>query len=886
MSRRFTNSGQRCAVCLQQLREWVLAQLIDLLESGWEAFDGAGNLYVSTYSADNARGGIYKFGPSGGTAGDENRLNAAPYPTGTCASQLAFSKDGQHLYLARQFCGNGGDVVEVSTTNGAVLRTLATLSCATGLATDPISGDLFVSQSCPLPTGTNNITRIGSPESATPSVTTYSSPGISGDLNFAPDGTLYLESLLSNVNQQFITKIAGTNAANAGTFTYLTPPTPFSAWGVLPAFNPSAPSSPSSLLVTRGTTVTKLDTSTQPPTETNVLQNAANASYIVAGPDGCAYIALTDRIIRLTAADGACSFASSSPAPTLTLSPPTVVPNPAQGTARTFTATFQNLTVPVDTPVFFTVTGANPRFQLVRTNANGEAAFTYTAISSGKDTIEATATVNNTTLTSNKAQVTWTAGKHVTFLTLNPSPISGSPGVPVTVVASLTDSSVSPAAPILGQAVTFTLGSAQCVGTTNSSGIASCTLTPSVVGMGTLTATFAGTTQFVGSSNSIGFNVLAAVSSCVPATEVCDGRDNDCDGQIDEGLGTLSCGVGTCARTVNACVNGVPQTCTPGAPTAEVCDGVDNNCNGTVDENNPGGGAACSTGKPGVCSVGTLTCTNGALICQQTTQSSPEVCDGKDNNCNSQIDDGLGTLSCGVGACARTVNACVNGSSQTCTPGTPTAEVCGDGIDNNCNGQTDESCPSVDTCLATTVLDTFNRADGSVGNNWRGTTGTTFYRLVGQRLDVQLGGPLYWNPASFGTNQAAFVTLSTVDAKSPSQGVLLKVQDGSVPSAGAIAVVYDATAKAVRVSTLRLGALAWTPYGNTAVLFTNGDKLGACAKANGEVRVYKNDTLVKAVTLSAADQKFFNAKGGKVGVWTLLAPQAFLDTFGGATLAP
>jgi len=76
------------------------------------------------------------------------------------------------------------------------------------------------------------------------------------------------------------------------------------------------------------------------------------------------------------------------------------------------------------------------------------------------------------------------------------------------------------------------------------------------------------------------------------------------------------------------------------------------------------------------------------------------------------------------------------------------------------------------------------------------------------------------------------------------------------------------------------------PYGNTAITFNNGDKLGACAKANGEVRVYKNDALVKTVTLTAADQGFFNAKGGKVGVWSMLAPQAFLDDFGGATIAP
>ena len=65
---------------------------------------------------------------------------------------------------------------------------------------------------------------------------------------------------------------------------------------------------------------------------------------------------------------------------------------------------------------------------------------------------------------------------------------------------------------------------------------------------------------------------------------------------------------------------------------------------------------------------------------------------------------------------------------------------------------------AADTCTITTVLDNFNRADGSVGTNWRGATGTSFYRIAGNRLDVQAGGPHYWNPTAFGTNQAAFVT--------------------------------------------------------------------------------------------------------------------------------
>ncbi len=194
--------------------------------------------------------------------------------------------------------------------------------------------------------------------------------------------------------------------------------------------------------------------------------------------------------------------------------------------------------------------------------------------------------------------------------------------------------------------------------------------------------------------------------------------------------------------------------------------------------------------------------------------------------------------------------------------------------------------PVGDACLTPYVLDNFNRANGKIGSNWGGVTGTFFYRIAGNRLDVQAGGPIHWNLETFGTNQAAFVTLSTADTKSPAQGLLLKVQSGSVLNAGAIAVVYDARAKAVRVSTLRLGALDWTSYGNTPAIVNAGDKLAACTKDNGEVRIYTKGALLATVTLNPADQAFFNKKGGKIGLWSVLAPNAYFDDFGGSSIAP
>jgi putative metal-binding protein len=119
----------------------------------------------------------------------------------------------------------------------------------------------------------------------------------------------------------------------------------------------------------------------------------------------------------------------------------------------------------------------------------------------------------------------------------------------------------------------------------------------------------------------------------------------------------------------------------PGAP--EACNAIDDDCNGQIDDGL--GSGTCGTG---ACMRVVPNCMNGQPVACSAGSGASETCNGVDDDCDGVVDNGVAGPSCGVGACMRSA-ACTNGHLEACTPGEPSMESC-NRSDDNCDGTVDE----------------------------------------------------------------------------------------------------------------------------------------------------------------------------------------------------
>jgi hypothetical protein len=250
------------------------------------------------------------------------------------------------------------------------------------------------------------------------------------------------------------------------------------------------------------------------------------------------------------------------------------------------------------------------------------------------------------------------------------------------------------------------------------------------------------------------FGVCSGVKACsagqagcigaAPTKEQCDGLDNDCNGLVDDELETgQTCVItnqfGSCSGQIT-CDGLAGNVCTGEAATAEVCDGKDNNCNALIDEgfvdtdgdllsdcvdldddndsipdindncpkvangsqenfDGDAFGDACDNDADNDNATKAVDCNDFDPL---NVPGAVELCDGVDNNCNLQIDEGFPDLdSDGLADCIDPDDDGDNDpDSQDCEPADAAihhaaAEVC-DGIDNNCDGVIDEGALDTD----------------------------------------------------------------------------------------------------------------------------------------------------------------------------------------------
>jgi len=310
------------------------------------------------------------------------------------------------------------------------------------------------------------------------------------------------------------------------------------------------------------------------------------------------------------------------------------------------------------------------------------------------------------------------------------------------------------------------------------------------------------------------------------AAEVCDGVDNNCNGQVDEGVNLTfyrdfdGDGFGDPNNTTQACTapagyvtnntdcNDNNAAINPDA--AEVCDGVDNNCNGQVDEgvnltffrDADADGFGDPNNTTQACSVPAGYVTNNSDCDDGNASINPNTVWYLDAD-NDNYHIGSGITECispgpGYKISGLIAGGDCNDGNSTINPGA--TEACGNNLDDNCNDQINEGCPTTPTVSINDV---------------------TVYESQGQAiLTVSLSGPSA-TPIKFNYKTIDGTAIKAKDYKNSNGNITIPA--GNLSAQITIAIIQDNISEGEEFFDVRISLPKVTGQIQPAVI---GDDLG------------------------------------------------------------
>jgi hypothetical protein len=193
------------------------------------------------------------------------------------------------------------------------------------------------------------------------------------------------------------------------------------------------------------------------------------------------------------------------------------------------------------------------------------------------------------------------------------------------------------------------------------------------------------------------------------AIDICDNLDNDCNpatpnGNVDPRVGVACDGsdADLCPEGVTFCTGIGTIGCTDNTTgTFDVCNGIDDDCDpasadGSEDQLN---GTSCDGPDSDRCVEGHYFCVNGTMTCDDNTGSNLDLCNGVDDDCDNSSPDGsedplVGTPCDGPDSdlCKEGTYFCSGGALGCNDNSSNNPEICGNGLDDDCDGAIDEGC--------------------------------------------------------------------------------------------------------------------------------------------------------------------------------------------------